>query len=423
MADSGSVDVILEFLRRNKFTKAEAALRSELGNRPDLAEILQKLMLDDKESGRSGKEVNESVSGEEDKNLKSTTRHGAESLKGPFTSSMGEASKELIVKEVDSGTGRNGSEYKWKNVGTIGKQGKVVENVAANEKTFAFSNGLDDTVLDLYPWKSNMSNGPVAPYQNDGGNADGNNFSGFQVPGKSKMSSAETLEGGQIHRKSGEDASISGEKRITWPGSVSTELTHEKKSEHKEVDPQRMPSITCSKDDLVDNHWSKSDVSDHPSSVLRKDCSVKTVLQSSRGDTSTSYDSAIAVVDKQEGKRKAEVNNIRAAIKEQVDDVGRAIFFGKNQGTEPKDFGALEFHLASENHKEELPRLPPVRLKSEDKSFNIHWEEKYERDAPSSKILETDNAFLIGSFLDVPIGQEINASGLREYSLMFSFPV
>ncbi|XP_057804230.1 uncharacterized protein LOC131019659 isoform X1 [Salvia miltiorrhiza] len=411
MADSGSVDVILEFLKRNKFTKAEAALRSELGNRPDLNGILQKLILDDKESGRSGKELNGGVSGEEDKNTKSTG-HGGETLKGSFTSSIVEASKELIVKEVDSGTGRNGSDNKWKNAGTIGKQGKLGENIVPSDKNFAFSNGLDDTVLDLYSWKYGTSNGPVTPYQNDGGSADENNFLGFQVPGKAKTNSTETLESGQVHRKSGDDASVSGEKRITWPVSVSTDLTYEKKSDRKEVvDQQKMPSITCSKDDLVDNLWSRSDVSDHPSSELRKECSVKTVFQSSRGDTSTSYDSAIAVVDKQEGKRKAEVNNIRAAIKEQVDEVGRALFFGKNQGAEPKEFGALEFHLAPENQREELPRLPPVRLKSEDKPFNIHWEEKYERDAP--KILDTDNAYLIGSFLDVPIGQEINTTGKR----------
>lgn len=421
MADSSSVDVILEFLKRNKFTKAEAALRGELGNRPDLNGILQKLMLDDKESGRSGKEVNGGVSGEEDKDIKST-RHSGESLKGSFTPSIVEASKELIVKEVDSGTGRNGSENKRKNAGTISKQGKVGENIAANDKNFVFSNGLDDTVLDLYSWKYGTSNGPVTPYQNDGGRADENNFVGFQVPGKAKMSSAETLESGQVHHKSGDDASVSGEKRITWPGivsSVSTNLMHEKKSDHKEVDQQRMPNITCSKDDLADNLWSRSDVSNHPSSELRKECSVKTVFPSSRGDTSTSYDSAIAVVDKQEGKRKAEVNNIRSAIKEQVDEVGRALFFGKNQGAEPKDFGPLEFHLAPENQREELPRLPPVRLKTEDKPFNIHWEEKYERDAP--KVLDTDNAYLIGSFLDVPIGQEINTTGLPEYLECFLF--
>ncbi|KAL1568332.1 hypothetical protein AAHA92_03711 [Salvia divinorum] len=409
MADSGSVDVILEFLKRNKFTKAEAALRGELGNRPDLNGLLQKLMLDDKESSRSGKEVNGAVSGEEDKNTKST-RNGAESLKSSFTSSTIEASKELIVKEVDSVTGRNESDNKWKNAGNIGKQSTVGENFAASEKNFFFSNGLDDTVLDLYSWKYSTSNDPVTPYQNDGGSARENNFLGFQVPGKAKMNSAETIESGRVHRKSGDDASVSGEKRITWPG-ISTDLTYEKKSDNKEVDQQRLPNITCSKDDLVGNLCSRSDISGQPSSELQKECHVKTVIPSSRGDTSTSYDSAIAVVDKQEGRRKAEVNNIRAAIKEQVDEVGRALFFGKNQGAEPKEFGSLEFNLAPENQREELPRLPPVRLKTEDKPFNIHWEEKYERDAP--KILDTDNAFLIGSFLDVPIGQEISTTGKR----------
>ncbi|XP_047942838.1 uncharacterized protein LOC125189620 [Salvia hispanica] len=409
MADSGSVDVILEFLKKNKFTKAEAALRSELGNRPDLNGLLQKLMLDDKESSGSGKEVNGAVSGEEDKNTKSA-RHGVEGLKGSFALSTVDSSKELIVKEVDSGTGRNESDNKWKNAGTTKKQSKAGENIAASEKNFVFSNGLDDTVLDLYSWKYGTSNGPVTPYQNDGGSAGENNFSGFQVPGKAKMNSAETLESGQVHHKSGDDASVSGEKRITWPG-ISTDLTYEKKSDNKVVDQQRLPNITCSKDDIVDNLWSRSDVSGQPSSEPQKECHVKTVFPTSSGDNSTSYDRAIAFVDQREGKRKAEVNNIRAAIKEQVDEVGRALFFGKNHGAEPKEFGPLEFNFAPENQREELPRLPPVRLKTEDKPFNIHWEEKYERDAP--KILDADNAFLIGSFLDVPIGQEISATGKR----------
>ncbi|XP_042041815.1 uncharacterized protein LOC121787206 isoform X1 [Salvia splendens] len=409
MADSGSVDGILEFLKKNKFTKAEAALRSELGNRPDLNGLLQKLMLDDKESSGSGKEVNGAVSGEEDKNTKSA-RHGVESFKGSFALSTVDSSKELIVKEVDSGTGRNESDNKWKNAGTTKKQSKAGENIAASEKNLVFSNGLDDTVLDLYSWKYGTSNGPVTPYQNDGGSIGENNFLGFQVPGKANMDSSETLESGQVHHKSGDDASVSGEKGITWPG-ISTDLTYEKKSDNKVVDQQRLPNITCSKDDLVDNLWSRSDVSGQPSSEVRKECHVKTVFPSSSGDTSTSYDRAIAVVDQQEGKRKAGVNNIRAAIKEQVDEVGRALFFGKNHGAEPKEFGPLEFNFAPENQREELPRLPPVRLKTEDKPFNIQWEEKYERDAP--KILDADNAFLIGSFLDVPIGQEISATGKR----------
>ncbi|KAL7138787.1 hypothetical protein ABFS83_09G006000 [Erythranthe nasuta] len=408
MADSSHVDVILEFLRRNKFTKAETALKSELGNRPDLNGILQKLTIDDKESGnRSSEEVNGGCVAEEDRKIKST-RH---SLKGLSTPSA-EASKELIVKEVECGAARNGSDLtKWKSCAIV-EQNKVnSETVGTSDKNFSFSKGLDDSVLDLYSWKYG-NNGPVTSYQNDVGSTVENNFLGFQVPVKAGLHSAENLDGGKANLKSGQHASFSGEKRMSWPGSLSNTST-ESKIEHKEVDQERMQSSSWSKDEVLDKAWSISDVSASPSSEFWKECRVKTVFPFSVGDTCTSYDSAVAVVDKKEGKKNAETNNIRAAIKEQVDEVGRALFFGKTQGSELKDFGALEFRLASENQKEELPRLAPVRLKSEDKSFNIHWEEKYERDGPGPKILSADNAYLIGSFLDVPIGQEINSSGKK----------
>ncbi|KAL0364475.1 UNVERIFIED_CONTAM: putative serine/threonine-protein kinase dyrk2 [Sesamum angustifolium] len=361
MADSSSVDDILEYLRRNKFTKAEAALRSELGNRPDLNGILQKLKLDDRELGSSSsEEANGAKVLEEDQKIKSS-RSSGEGLKD---SSSAEVSKELIVKEVECGTGRNGAENKWKSRGTIGEQ----------------------TMVD--------------------------------VSSKTRLNSAEALNSGKVNLKTGEDVSFSGEKRITWPGTTSmvgAEPEHERsdKSEVKEVDQKRKASGAFSKDDLADDPWSRSNVSAPSASELWKDCSVKTVFPFSVGDTSTSYDSAAAIIDKKEGKRKAEFNEIRAAIKNQVDEVGRALYFGKTQGGEPKDLGALEFHLASDNQKEDLPRLPPVKLKSEDKPFNIQWEEKYERDGPGPKILNSDNAYLIGSFLDVPIGREINPSGKR----------
>ncbi|KAI3464185.1 hypothetical protein Pfo_020848 [Paulownia fortunei] len=415
MAGSSPVDDILDFLRRNKFTKAEAALRSELGNRPDLNGILQKLKLDDKELGsRSSEEVNGALLLEEDQTIKSS-RHTGEGLKD---SSSAEASKELIVKEVECGTGRNGSESKWKSCGTIGEQSMVNVSVGTSDKNFTYSKSSDDTVLDLYSWKYSTSNGPVLSYQNDGGSVNENNLFGFQVSGKARLNSAEALDSGKVNLKSGEDVSFSGEKRMSWPVSISkasAEPKHERgeKSELKEVDQLRKPSGSCSKDDLADNLWSRSNVSAYPSSELWKDCSFKTVFPFSEGDTSTSYDSAAAIVDKKEGKRKTELNEIRAAIKDQVDEVGRALYLRKTQGGEPKGFGALDFHLASENQKEELPRLPPVRLKSEDNSFNIHWEEKYERDGPGPKILNADNAHLIGSFLDVPIGRDINPSGKR----------
>ncbi|KAL3824932.1 hypothetical protein ACJIZ3_020961 [Penstemon smallii] len=403
MADSSTVDVILEFLKRNKFAKAEAALRSELGNKPDLNGILQKLGLDDKESGRSSEQVNGGKVVEEDQKIISSSN-----------SSSAEASKELVVKEIECG-GRNGSESNRKNCGTIGEQSNVNETVETVNKKFTVSKSSDDPMLDLYSCTYSTSNGPVPSYQNDG--VVENNFSGFQVSGKAKLNSAETLDISNIHSKSVEIASFSGEKRISWPGSVTNSSVESKhvrsESELKEVDQQRKPSSKSSKDDLVDNPWSRNDVFACPSPELGNNCSVKTLFPFSRGDTSTGYDSAFAVIDKKEGRKNAEFNEIRAAIKDQVDEVGRALYFAKTQGGDPKDFGALEFCLASESQKEELPRLPPVRLKSEDKHFDIHWEEKYERDGPGSKILNADNAYLIGSFLDVPIGQEINLSGKR----------
>nr|KJB80525.1 hypothetical protein B456_013G102100 [Gossypium raimondii] len=52
MTEPSSIDVILDFLTRNNFTRAEAALRSELNNHPDLNGFLQKLTLEEKGSGK-----------------------------------------------------------------------------------------------------------------------------------------------------------------------------------------------------------------------------------------------------------------------------------------------------------------------------------------------------------------------------------
>ncbi|GER56733.1 kinase family protein [Striga asiatica] len=359
MAESGQVDVILDYLKRNKFTKAEAALLTELGSRPDLNGILQKLTLDDKGTGnKPNVEVNGNIIAEDNKKIRSTGST-EENLQDTSSSSAAESSKELIVKEVECGTG---------------------------DKNFTFSKSSDDKVLDSSSWKYSTSNGSMAFNHNDE-----SNFLRFQVSRKAKLIATETPGSGQVNLK--QEASVSGENKTNWPGTVSNAGVELKLD--KGVNLQKNPSSMSSKDEL----W--------------KDCSVKTIFPFSREDTSTSCDSAAAVVNKKDGKKKAEFNEIRAAIKEQVDEVGRALLFGKTQSGEPKDFGALDFHHATENQKEELPRLPPVRLKSEDKSFNIHREEKYERDGPGPKILNADNSYLIGSFLDVPIGQEITPSGKR----------
>ena len=56
--------------------------------------------------------------------------------------------------------------------------------------------------------------------------------------------------------------------------------------------------------------------------------------------------------------------------------------------------------------KEELPRLPPVKLKSKEKPLNTSWEEKFEHEGPASKIAVVDSAFLIRLYLDVPLDKK-----------------
>ena len=334
MAETSSVDVILDFLKKNHFTRAEAALRSELSNHPDLNGLLEKLALEDKNLGKVVEEENGAKS----------TNHTQGS--GPRHS--GGISKELIVKEIESGVDRNGPESKLKNSAYDGEQGGKNNEAIDSE----------GTVLDLYSWNFNPSNGPSDPYKNDVG-ASTSNFSG------------------RANAKSGEEFFLTGEMKSSWLGSNSTSNANAESQfnkiemkELKELDWQLKTTVASS----AGNPWSKNEEPTYSSSDLWKDCSVKT-------------------------------------IKEQVDEAGRTLFFGKSQGsTEQKNLSGLGFSLASNIPKEEFPRLPPVKIKSEDKP-SINWQEKFERDGPSSKAISADNSYLIGSYLDVPIGQEVNSSG------------
>ncbi|PWA76297.1 Protein kinase, catalytic domain-containing protein [Artemisia annua] len=123
--------------------------------------------------------------------------------------------------------------------------------------------------------------------------------------------------------------------------------------------------------EFMDNPWSRNDEIKYSSSESWNACSVKTVFPSSKGDASTSYDTS----------------------------------------TETKAYGGLGFPVISEKQKEELPRLAPVKVKLDDKQSTITWEEKHQRDGPGSNVVNGDSSFLIGSFLDVPIGQELNNAG------------
>nr|KYP67422.1 putative serine/threonine-protein kinase dyrk2 [Cajanus cajan] len=254
-------------------------------------------------------------------------------------------------------------------------------------------------MLDLYSWKFNPSNGLVDPYQNNFGSRANNTLT-------------------YTNSKSGEENAVFAEKKSLWPGSsskASVDLKYglAQNKEPMEIDRQLKFSSSSLKRNFADNPWSRTDENVNSSSDSCKDCSVKTVFPFSKEDVSTSFDGT-TYSDKKEEKKRVEVCDTRTSLKEQVDELGRAIYLVKTQGSsEQKMIGSLTFPLPPENQKEEFPRLPPVKLKSDDKPLVVNWEEKFERDGPNSKLPGADSTLLIGSYLDVPIGQEINPSGIR----------
>ncbi|XVF53733.1 hypothetical protein PTKIN_Ptkin05aG0122500 [Pterospermum kingtungense] len=400
MTEPSSVDVILDFLRRNQFTRAEAALQSELSNHPDLNGFLQKLTLEED----SGKVL-------EEKKGKKTA--GESHVSGSRNSD--EVSKELIVKEIEYGADRNGSESKLISAVSTAEHSKPYEAKVTSDKSFTFLKKSEDSLLNLQSWNFNASNGPDM-YKNDGF-VSNTRFLELEKQDQPRYQTAEAPDTDKGNVKSGEEISFLGEKKTSWLGDASkahidSNCNKFHTNETKEHDQQIKTNSTYLKENFTDNsRWSKTEEPTSSSPEIWKDCSVKTVFPFPKGDVSISYDLATAS-DKRKGKKKADALDFRAAIKEQVDEVGRALFFGKSQGSaEKKGSNGLPFPLASDDPKEELPRLPRVKLKSEEKSFNVNWEEKYEHDGPGAKLSSADNIFLIGSYLDVPIGQEINSAG------------
>lgn len=401
MADTYSVDVILDFLRRNRFTRAEAALRSEINNRPDLNGFLQKLTLEEKASRDAP---------QNDKGKPALEIQGADSRESV------EVSKELIVKEIECGTGRNATETKWKTAApSTGERNKSNEVVGTSDKNFTFSKSSEDSMLDLYSLKYNPSNGPVEPYQNDAGSRANTLKASASQQSKYQTNEAVDAVAANSNAKSGEESTVLAANKSSWLGSSSKASVEPKydlvqSKEPMELDRPLKFGSSSLKVNSADNPWSRTDENANSSSDSWN-CSVKTVFPFSKGDISTSFDGT-TYSDKNEEKRRVEISDIRASIKEQVDELGRAIYLGKSQGSsEQKTIGCLSFPLVSENQKEEFPRLPPVKLKSEDKPLAVNWEEKFERDELTSKYAGADSTLLIGSYLDVPIGQEIIPSG------------
>ncbi|KAJ6802604.1 uncharacterized protein M6B38_191855 [Iris pallida] len=319
MADSS--DVVLEFLRKNKFTKAEAALRTELGVQPVLGGSSEKILIKEKEELR-----------EESRSATTSSRQIAP---GSLNS---EISQEFIVKEIEIGRSGNGSEDK---------------------KGFSLKLGSEKNLADLYPWNS----APIdTTFSND----------------LSKLLISE--------QQNDQSGPLVVDKKNSMVGAK--------------------PPSGGSKDHYMENPWSKRE-------EAVKDFSMKTVFPTPSSNTSTSYDNSLGNRDEQhERKKKPEKHNITEATKEQLDDIVLPYISGiPREGLDQRNTRSFDMSLIVENHEEELPRLPPVRLKSVDKLVNMEWEEKADHHRYGTNQCSADNSFLIGSFLEVPIGQDLNATG------------
>lgn len=351
MANRGSLDEILEFLRKNKFIKAEAALCTELSNRPDLNGFFESLTLE--ENGR-GKGIHQ----------EKLDNYGEKSVLDHRNST--DTFTELVIREIDCGPEMIGFEKEWKTSLPV-REFKRPD--ATDGESFSFTKGLEEPLLDRVSWKANCSNdGPCDKASSS------DNFPEVTIYEHPLYCSTDVCEGHKANHKSGEEIAMLGERRMDQV-SVETKVDKIQVSEHKDA----------------------------------KDRSFKTVLPFSIAEVSTSYSSVDKASEKKDGKKKEEKIDVRAAIKEQVDEVGRALYLGKLK--QNMDFQDSQTSAFLETRKEDLPRLPPLKLKSEDKLLTVRWEEKYDEDGIGNDFNCLENNFLIGSYLDVPVGQDVNSTG------------
>ncbi|KAK4749088.1 hypothetical protein SAY87_026537 [Trapa incisa] len=337
MAYEGSLDEILEFLRINKFIKAEAALHNELRSRPDLNGFPKSIT---HEVNGPGKVIHQ----------ENTNNYGEKSVLDHRNGSS--TFTELVIREIDCGP-----EKEWKSLPAR----ELKRHNDTDGESFTFSKGLEETLLDPISWKTSSSN----------------NFPEVTMYEHPLYSLTDVCEGRKINCKSGEGIAHLGERMMN------------------------QVNIRTKDDKIQDGEY--KDVKDH---------SFKTVLPCSLAEVSTSYSSFDKAFERKDGKKKEEKIDVQATIKEQVDEVGRALYLQKlKQNIDFEGSQTSVFVPFSDTRKEDLPRLPPVKLKSEDKLLTVHWDEKYDQDGIGNDFSGLENNFLIGSYLDVPVGQDVNSTG------------
>uniref|UniRef100_A0A7N0VGY7 Protein kinase domain-containing protein n=1 Tax=Kalanchoe fedtschenkoi TaxID=63787 RepID=A0A7N0VGY7_KALFE len=395
--DSSSIDFIFEFLRRNNFTKAEAALISELSNRPDLNGIIRKVSLEDRHFDVERNEANHNKSRPWTQQL--ATRGG------------NEAWKEHIVKEIEYGSWSNGP---VSNANGTSSQREWDNSTTTSEKDFNFTKSHEGTVLDLYSSDPHGSNGTVGPLRTGDGTK-GNKASELHPAEHEKLLVVEGGDAGKGGVKQTENIRLPN--GFSWQGSaneadVGCKYQRSLTSGSNHLDePYKLGSV-FPKDKYALEPRSRSKNVTHESDDFQKELIIRTEF--SKGEVSTCHKITVSSEDKRKEKQATEVNDARLMIKEQIDEVGRALYLRASQGVHDHSSVSSEFSLTFGNQKEDFPPLPPVRLKSEEKLLSTNWEEKLKHDEPGVKLMSDGDSFHIGSFLDVPFGQDVNTPGVNK---------
>ncbi|KAL9224809.1 hypothetical protein vseg_000810 [Gypsophila vaccaria] len=401
MEDANSVDVVLDFLQKKGYSRAEAALRRELGNFAD-ENGFQKLKLEQRDRD---KKVHED-------NVQNLFARNQESSSWR----SGDNSGELIVKEIECGIPQNGKDRKWKSKATTSEQRTTVEAIGGTDKVFTFSRGSEDTVFDLYTWKLNQDNDSANLCQSGSSNP---SCVEFQSSGPSKYRVSEVTNTGKIDALPVNEIVFPSQELPSWAstsGKLNADASRDfdMESDRKDVVIGKRSSIMQSKEYVDDELWSVIEDASNSTLGQWKECAVKSVLSFPNINIPTTTDCVLGSCDK-EGLRKTEKAGSREATKEQVDELRGFVYPVKLQGIcekrNPEDMG---LQLVSESQKEDYPRLPPLRLKSEDKQLCSAWEERFHHDGPSLNLSNADNTRLIGSYVDVAVGQELNSSAAKK---------
>lgn len=324
-----SVDVVLEFLKKNRFAKAEAALRRELNGRSDLNGLLENNLPEARDS------------------------------RGRYAELWSAAgfSKGFIVKEIGVGGAEN--------------RGEVANG-------FGCGRLREDRSGDLCPLNPNAEN------------SGSNSVSFSKESGSIAEKFAEIFISGEPKRRGN---SLMAEKRDSAAGNGSGGSGKGKLDVEEKPDTSSGFRVSDAnpKSHFPDNLWSERD--EPP-----KGCSVKALFPFPGDNASCSYDGCVG-----NGNGGGEMKRDYEAIetKEQLCE-------GADLKTNDKKF---DLPPIGEKQREELPRLPPVRLRSEEKLVDMNWEERSH--VLGARMTNGDNGCMIGSFLDVPVGQEISSSGTR----------